>query len=359
MNTWDENKARLREIKSLSEEWEQGISDILQSPMLMCQFDRDMKMYGLWEAVRLVREESMQIELEELLLGRLHADQKKKIDPSTYERREWHTMERPGKIVEDDSRKPFPPDVSWRIRKDMIRERCLALMNTAEGKKSRLESILSSAIPHADIVDHAMKLSRISFCEAIETLPMSHRLVVMSRIMRSLDIPEPIQPKTGTNGNRHIPNPDLDDRQPTYLLDHKGNAWTWNCGWRRIGDDGQPVDNKPPLGHTKFRRAITLATPEQLGLTSFHRTRPHGQWRHATKYINHKLWGNGELEHTDGIHAIIKFSDGIRREVMLANTQQIAVPTAKKPQAVRAATPRESKQSKKLEEILSIIDSIL
>ncbi len=225
------------------------------------------------------------------------------------------------------TRVPITPKISWNVRKDMIRERSI-LFAADQTWLDRFVVRITRNRPHlrADI-ESALKRD---LWDGVFLIPAESREAAMAQLMDRLDIPPAID--TYDENAFIIPKsrvtPDRPDR--VFVTDHVGNAWTWNCGWYRIGSDGQPVDpSKRPLGHMTFRRSIKRATAEELGLTTFKYTRPWGDWRRGCGRYSHQSHGNVDILFTDGVHAIVRCPDGTKSEVHMTNLQPIGQPIAR------------------------------
>jgi hypothetical protein len=207
--------------------------------------------------------------------------------------------------------------------------------------RTKLDRLIRRAVKqphlHAEIIDAMTS----SLWDGIQRVPADIRQPVMAQIMTELDIPPAIdayadhKPKIPKGAVK--PRPDR-----VVVTDVAGNAWTWNMGWFRIGEDGERIDSKPPLGHATFRRSIKPATLEQLGKTSFRHTRPWGHWRRGSGPADHPLFGSCEIVITDGVHAVIKLADGTKREVVLDTLRSIgtALPRQASSTTTGTKTPR-------------------
>jgi hypothetical protein len=374
IQTWEENRDTLKQLRSANDSVLGLVSEHL-GPMGMLQFDRDTKLYDMYQAGCMLPDKHEEIQAAILQLFR-----KEKtitlnpiVDAST-----WTVPKVPycpsvksvtkiphldGEVKLAHSAGVFLPDVKWRIRKDMIREKIHILEDQADGKISRIERIIRNTIQVSVLYAPIVARLKYSAIDAVESVPAKYRLAVMARVMKDLDIPDPTDPFAE---RKHIfpSGRQRAQRERIFVLDHAGNAWTWNCGWYRIGENGTPLDpGKPPLGHLKFRRAIKLATAEQLGLTSFRHTRPYGMWRRGFGRVSHALFGNGELEMTDGLHAIVVFDGGLRQEVVLANLGTIATPSRSRvPSNLNGNKPTGVKKTqieKKIAQMNTLLEGIL
>jgi hypothetical protein len=354
---WEKNKEMLRKSRSADDKVLRIIADKL-GPMGVVQFDRDVKLYNVYEAGMMVSDFHEEIQEELLTIYCPKYIPQSLLDSIANMHAGFVIKSAPAKQVH--SAGVFLPDAKWRIRKDMIREKIHILLDEADGKKSRLERIVMNTIQVSTLYASTVAGLKRNAIEAIESSPIKFRLALMARIMKDLDIPDPIDPFA--QRKRIFPSRvNKPTRDKIFVIDQAGNSWTWNCGWYRVGDNGLKLDSKPPLGHVKFRRAIKLATAEQLGHTSFRHTRPYGMWRRGYGRVAHELFGNGELEMTDGLHAIVKFDDGLRQEVVLDNLRTIGtrIPRMSGSATSKSTEPKKTAVEKKLEKLHSLLDGIL
>lgn len=230
----------------------------------------------------------------------------------------------PSGIDVTGKRVPITPDVSWRIRKDAIVAHVDTLRVLAIGATTRsmLDKIIDNTVKQPHERARVKLACETNIYDGISRAPAPDRPALMAKIMAALGIAPAID--AYADGKPKFPQGKRTPRRDRVLVtDTHGNAWTWNMGWFRVGEDGNRLDSKPALGHAKFRRAIVPATPEQLGLTSFRHTRPWGQWRRGSGPADHPLFGECSILITDGVHAVIRLADGSKAEVELDNLRSI------------------------------------
>src|SRR5690606_22917648 len=87
---------------------------------------------------------------------------------------------------------------------------------------------------------------------AVRDCPIKYRDTLCARFIKMFDIPPPPEPKR----RKVLDGPEKPTRDRVVVYDVAGNAWTWNCGWRRVNESGDWVDSKRPLGHATFLRSI-------------------------------------------------------------------------------------------------------
>lgn len=326
MMLWSAHASKTKQLKACPSELEHDISQIIETPRWL-QFCRDCRTYSFYEAVVLLDEDAF----TEVVLT-IAKRYKWTLAPTSIPLPVGQAFETTTTQARDVSapRVPITPAVSWGIRKDLIVERAhLMLMaatpnhpDPAARHRTKLDRLIRRAVKqphlHAEIIDAMTS----SLWDGVQKVPADIRQPVMAQIMTELDIPPAID--AYADHKPKIPKASVKPRPDRVVVtDVAGNAWTWNMGWFRIGEDGERIDTKPPLGHATFRRSIKPATLEQLGKTSFRHTRPWGHWRRGSGPADHPLFGSCEIVITDGVHAVIKLVDGTKREVVLDTLRSI------------------------------------
>jgi hypothetical protein len=324
----------------------------------MIQFVTDTEMYGLYEAGMLLtkvdgkRWKVMESILTDLRLASLPKRAMTSVKPEGVEVKMKKTGLRPESI--------------WTLQKELI---------LGEVFDARAERIFDSVLPFSAPAgiprpytsqDFAEIAKSTSVWEAVHWAPIRYREALCQRLLVLYKIPEPTPAK---NTKQHVvTGRQKATRDRVLVIDKAGNAWTWGCGWYMVGEDGQPkrcrerkakryvsrwrkvndMDEtfKPwrhagwhfepssytkqradirqqPMGHAEFRRVIKPADASDYARTSFRYTRPWGQWRKGSGPVAHDLFGNGTLVLTDGLHAVVDFNDGVKREVVLGNLRNI------------------------------------
>jgi hypothetical protein len=228
------------------------------------------------------------------------------------------------------------PESMWSMQKALILEKQF---------DSRVEQIFDSVLPFSapegvprpyTSQDYIGMAKSTSVWNAVHWSPIKYREALCQRLIALWDIPEPAMPK---NNKHHVvtSGAKLAARDKVLVVDKGGSAWTWSCGWRRVGESGDFIDPMhKALGHATFKRVVKPADPEDYARTSFRYTRPWGQWRRGSGAVAHNdkvahdLFGNGELLLTDGLHAVVKFENGIKQEVILENLHNVGEKTVRK-----------------------------
>jgi hypothetical protein len=346
VKSWEDLRGRAKKIKDLNDDWQRAASVALESPSLHVQFCRDVQLYNLYEAVLLVEDELKRLALEDAFIPLLCPPPRGPRPDLMEDVKQWHAMKREGVIEPKTMPDGLRPESWWTLREDMIRPiNVRTVVDGSTSLKSSIRRVFETCLPpHESERPCQIALSR-DLWEAVRAAPIRYRDQLCARFIKMFDIPAPPQPRTARPGTPYFPpNPREIDSFKIYVTDVSGNAWTWNCGWYRVDEKGNRLDPaKPPLGHATFRRRIVLATPEQLGQTSFRHTRPWGMWRKGSGRVAHGLYTNGTLILTDGLHAVVKFDDGVTREVVLANLHPVATRQPRK--APNSTAPRAKRQS--------------
>jgi hypothetical protein len=341
---WLMMRDKLRHIRSVDCKIEMT-ADAHLSGSFMVQFTYDVQMYGLYEAVLMVPEDVQ----DGLMADMCGVFDKHPVIVPLPEPREYTSMSREGKILPPAEPRSMRPESIWQLQEMFIRQ-----LTVTKETRQIFESVLP---PHVSqtYIDKAVQQDLYS---AVRDAPYQYREQLCARLIRHYDIPKPPEPKVKV---KHIVEGKPKKRPDRLLvIDKAGNAWTWDLGWYRVNEAGDEMDrNKPRLGHRTFRRAIIPADPDDFRRTAFHYTRPWGQWRTTQSGpVAHELFGNGVLRITDGVHAVVDFNDGIRRETVLANLTQISVklPRQSHDTTTKPRTPREKKQKElSLEDLLKML----
>jgi hypothetical protein len=358
---WLEKRDAMKQLHSIPNEVEKELDGILTISQWL-QFDRDVRIYGLYEAVILIRPENMIAEVQTAIGNLYNWFAKEPSRPLPLGKALNETGELEGKPVAQ-IRVPITPSVTWRVRVDEIRHLQSRVWDTnGEGTKSWLDRHLSQCLRgQMHVVADVLAACKIDLYSGVDKIPPIQREGVKARILKHLCIEDAVDSYVN---NRYLqPKADVAPRvDKVFYTDCAGNAWVWNCGWYRIGEDGNRLDSKSPLGHAKFRRAIKLASPEELGKTSFRYTRPWGMWRRASGRFAHDQFGNVELLHTDGVHAVVRKPDGTKCEVHFSNLEAIGQAVIRRQKdrvsTAQGGTPRERKTTLS-PEFLAKLDKIL
>lgn len=328
MKLWLEMKDELVNIRGLNDKWMRIASETLGSPLRWVQFDRDVKLYGLYEAVLMVEDEERRFALQDKYLAELGQDAKAKLAKIALECLGWDTMPRPGKLAEKKEVSGWRPEAVWTLREDVIREinvrsAGVSAVNVIDKVRRVFETTLPPHISEKHIRDAAYR----GLWVAVRHCPIAYREQLCARFIKMFNIPNPPEPKACEG---RIRTPRVQTREKVMVIDKNGQCWTWNMGWFRVGENGEKIRrDQRHLGHAEFRRVIVPATTEELGMTSFRYTRPWGMWRKGQGLVSHEFgdgmpgYGNGTLILTDGVHAVVEFADGVKREVALENLRHI------------------------------------
>ncbi len=344
---WLMFRDELKDIKAVSRSLEMDIDRLVPSQFSM-QFCDDVEMYGLYEAVMLVPDKKAGNAVKDAILVELRL--------SKLPKKDIRTLKDFG-VVLPDKKKGLRPESIWALQKHLI-------LDFAFDK--RVEQVFDSVLPFScppemprphtsqDFQNVAMSTS---VWYAVTQVPIKYREALAQRLLVMFQIPDPEPPK---NSRQHIVRGvEQKPKDRVLVIDKAGNAWTWSCGWFRVGEDGQRLDDKLPLGHAAFRRRIIPAGPEDYAKSSFRYTRPWGQWRRGNGPVYHALFGNGVLILTDGMHAVVEFADGIKREVVLDNLQSISVkshrPAATQTKEAKTKSPKKASLPVSLEEMLKML----
>lgn len=149
---------------------------------------------------------------------------------------------------------------------------------------------------------------------------------------------------------RHAPNP---EDFPVYTMTSGGRLWKWNCGWQEFDQSGKSIGQ--PIGWLEFRKLKPAKKTGDRNRDAWIRlSRPEGPWRrHIDCILNHKLFGNGRVILTDGLHALFEFhtiEGTLRREEVLFNSlTEIATPRPASSKTVNSVN--KSKKEVKLSEL--------
>jgi hypothetical protein len=340
--------------------------------MVVIQFCADVEMYNLYEACLMMKNEKgirWKVMDDILVDHRLAA--LPKVEISRFKPTATKVESKIGFLR---------PESIWSLQKDLI------LGHAFDG---RIEQVFISVLPFSapegvprpytsqDYVDMA---KATSVWNAVHWAPIKFREALCQRLLVLLNIPDPAPPKV-TKHHVVTSGAKQKARDKVLVIDKGGNAWTWNCGWQMVGEDGQPkrcrerraknfmsglgrrqredgteficMDDtvtsrqrpdirQQPMGHAEFKRVIIPAGPEDYARSSFRYTRPWGQWRKGNGPVAHDLFGNGVLLLTDGLHAVVEFEDQIKREVILENLHNVGERTVRK-----VVKPDEAKKPKR------------
>ena len=254
----------------------------------------------------------------------------------------------------DVTRRPSPitPSVTWRIRVDEIREKqsWVWKSHATETSRSWMDVAVSRHCrKYMHVVSDVLAACARDLHSGVGKIPAEIREPFLQRLLDQMCI-EPardayVENKFITPREREKSRP----RDKVFMTDVAGNAWFWNCGWYRVGEDGSRLDAKPVLSHAVFRRRIKLATLEELGRTSFKYTRPWGQWRKGSGQYVHMFFGSVTLHMTDGVHAIVILSDGTKEEVEFENLQVLGVAMPRRASMKsKESSPRKAREKKPL-----------
>lgn len=347
---WLMYEPQTSKCKEVSRLIEMTIEDILPLPYML-QFCDDVELYGMFRAVGMVPEDHEGSALRDRVMEALLVDFRLAALPKI-------TVERMVVKPEKTSSKvgTLRPESIWALQKHLILEKPYG-----ESVKRVMESVLPFSAPEGvprpyTSQDYIEIAKSTSVWYAVTQAPIRFREALAQRLLVTLDIPEPAPPKDTRHKQAGVAKP---SRDKVLVIDKAGNAWTWNIGWYRVGEDGVKLDDRKPLGHAAFKRCITPAGPEDYARQSFRYTRPWGQWRKGNGPVYHDVYKmNGDLILTDGMHAVVLFSDGIKREVMLDNLQSIAEKSHRVARTQDSKTPRASKPTKKeltLEEMMKML----
>jgi len=336
---WLEHKVQMSQIREVSRSLEMTLDSYVE-PERIKQFCRDVRTYGLYEAVLLIRTDTAREWVQSELADEYKWTTEKPM--FTLPPARAYEIAPTGKDV---TKRPVPitPSVTWRIRQDEIREKAHALDQVW---LDRYLTQLLRKVGH--LKDATIAACRIDLYSGIDKVPADLRDLAKTACLNKMCIEEA---RDAYKEHKYLTPREREKlRRPdkVFLTDYAGNAWFWNCGWYRVGEDGTRLDTKPVLSHAIFRRRIKLATLEELGRTSFKYTRPWGQWRRGTGQYMHMFYGNVQLHMTDGVHAIIILPNGTKEEVEFDNLQVIGVPSVRRPakgrqSTAKGGTPRERK----------------
>jgi hypothetical protein len=305
--------------------------------MDMIQFVTDTEMYGLYEAgLLLTKVDGKRWKVMDGILTDLRI--------ASLPKRALTTVKPEG--VEVKTKKTgLRPESIWTLQKDMI---------LAETFDARAERVFDSVLPFSAPAgvprpytsqDFAEIAKSKSVWEAVHWAPIRYREALCQRLLVLYKIPEPLPAK---NARQHVvTGRQKPARDRVLVIDKSGNAWTWDCGWGRVGEDGKFLDEmRRRLGHATFRRCIKPADASDFARTSFRYTRPWGQWRKGSGPVAHELFGNGTLILTDGLHAVVEFNDGVKREVVLGNLRNIGEATVRRDTGKPDGKPKTAKPKK-------------
>lgn len=333
---WLMNREVLEQTRRVGRELEMTV-EMWINPAEMIQFCGDVKTYGLYEAVLMLPLAHRDRVMHDVLV-----DLKLKALP----KRPIASLKPTGNVVTPTGKKSLRPESIWTLQKHLIVDRDF---------DRHTEQIFIRALPSHKSQQFINIAKEKNVWEAVVAAPIEHRESLAARLLAYYGIKEPI---TTPNQKRFIrEGVEKKQKDRVLVIDKAGNAWTWACGWFRIGENGQRLDAKPVMGHASFKRRITPADPSDYARSSFRYTRPWGQWRRGSGPVYHTLFGNGHLVLTDGIHAVVEFADGVKREVVLDNLQSIAVRSVSRPAADKSKVTK-SKPTKKelsLEEMLKML----
>lgn len=356
MKLWLEFKTEFSHIRSLGGKWEKQASETIGHPMKWVQFDRDVKLYGLYQAVDMVDEEEIRQQLRDVFLELYAIDHKDDVSKAAMHALGWDNLDRRGTVVEKTT-SSWRPESIWTLQEHFIRG-CDYL--TISDKKPTLKQSVLRMFEITLPIHISQKHIDDTVCRGlwngVRDVPIAYREQLCARMIKLFDVPLPPEPKTPKH--HVVTGVEKPSRDRVLVIDKSGNAWTWNCGWFRVGENGQRLDTKPCLGHATFKRVIIPASPEDFKRTAFHYTRPWGQWRRGQGPVAHELFGNGSIILTDGLHAVVDFVDGVRREVVLANLKNIGerqLTRAKTETTGERAPRKQTKKELSLEEMMKML----
>lgn len=363
--TWLELAPRAKSVRQINEDWYGKASEVLRSSGLLMQFDRDVKVYNLYEAVLMVTDDDKRFELEDVFARLLTATVSSASVLELPSSREMNSINAKGEFKPVSISRTLRPYSVWMLCETHIRdiEVCTAVAGSRQ-LQERVRRVLETALPPNISETHCRDAVSRGLWKAVSDVPIAYREPLCARFIKMFDIPPPPEPKSAKpNKPFFAPNPREIEKFSVFVIDSSGGCWTWNCGWYRIDEKGDRLEpRKQALGHSTFRRVITPASPEDFLGTSFRYTRPWGHWRKGNGRAAHTLWGNGEIELTDGLHAVVKFDDGVKREVVLANLTTVGVRSARQAPPPRKGTRKVREKSVKskvgsmsLEDILSML----
>lgn len=354
---WFARKEWLRQIRVLPDRVESALDGHLTIAQWL-QFDRDIRTYGLWEAVMLIRPRDCG-EIVQSVIGHVYNWFTPESRPVPNGRK-LDDLPHTGTIIpQPPVTVPITPRVTWFVRKDEIVARQNEMLAKACGDEpdkrwlERMVSVVLRERPH--LVARCEQAILTNVWDGILTLPADVRENAMARVIKKFDIPPA---SDWFNTREHLfpkwASRDVSDKQKTFLSDVKGNAWHWNMGWRMVDEKGNVKHpSRPPLGHLTFRRHIKLADAASYRNVGFKYTRPWGEWRRGAGHYAHPTLGNVEVILTDGVHCVVKNSAGLKAEVQLSNLTTIgtAIPrklsekiaAVKAPRAKRSALTDQDK----------------
>lgn len=343
---WATHRDELVKIRRVKRELEMTV-DMWIDGMEMIQFCNDVELYGLYEAVLLLPKANRERVMHDVLVDlRLKALPKRPL-----------TSMKPNGNVIPTKPKGLRPESIWALQKHLIVEK-----KFDKPAEKIFDAVLPFSAPEGvprpyTSQDYINIAQSTDVWYAVTKAPIKYREALCQRLLVYYSIPDPAPPKNNKQFVREGPAPTRGDR--VLVIDKAGNAWTWNIGWFRVGEDGHRLDSKPVMGHASFKRRIIPAGAEDFARTSFRYTRPWGQWRRGSGPVYSDIYKmTGTLILTDGMHAVVEFADGVKREVVLENLTSVAVRTVRKPSAPTSKTPKASKPTKKelsLEELMKML----
>lgn len=403
---WLMYEDQTRKVKEVSRLVEMTVENLLPLAY-MIQFCDDVELYGLFQAVSMIAEDIEGRNARNEVMDHLLVDFRLAALPRIEVSRMKPTAT---KVTSRTS--SLRPESIWALQKHLIVERVF---------DASVEKVFDSVLPFSAPEGVPRPFTSNDFIEiakastiwnAVIKSPIKYREALCQRLLVLLRIPDPAPPKVIKHHITSGAKQRAKDR--VMVIDKAGNAWTWNCGWVMVGENGEPHKIKPrpskvyqrlievtnwtsalqgrgiprrfpknyspwhqiktrtkqradirqqPMGHAEFKRCIIPAEPEDYARTSFRYTRPWGQWRKGSGPVYHELFGNGILVLTDGIHAVVEFADGVKREVILENLKSIGERSASRTStqttdssaSTKPKTPRVTKAELSLEEMLKML----
>lgn len=333
---WESHRDELVKVRRVKRELEM-LMDMFVDGMEMIQFCGDVELYGLYEAVLMLPKAHKEKIMDEILVDiRLKALPKRRLEDI-----------RPDHKLLPTKPKTLRAESIWTLQKHLI---------VGQAFDKQAEQIFIRALPAHKSQQYIDIAKTKNVWEGVVAAPIENREALAARLLTYYSIPEPVA-KVVKHLVRNTPPPTRGDR--VLVIDKAGNAWTWRCGWFRVGEDGHRIDTKPVLGHASFKRNIKPADANDFARTSFRYTRPWGQWRRGSGPVYSDIYKmTGTLILTDGMHAVVEFSDGIKREVILDNLTSVAERTVRKTVATDKMKTTKVKPTKKeltLEEMMKML----
>lgn len=346
---WLLHSDALRKVKTVDRSLEMDV-DMVLSGRDMIRFCDDVERHGLYEACLMLPNTK---NIRNRIMDKVLVEYRLK----SLSKRDIRTPKDFG--IEVKSKKQgLRPESVWALQKHLIQN---------ERFDVRAKKIFESVMPFSSPPGLPKPNTSSDFCkiaedtsvwEAVVRAPIKYREALASRLLVLYAIPDPEPPKAPKSLRTKATVTRKGDR--VLVIDKAGNAWTWDCGWGRVKEDGTSQDAMHKrLGHATFKRVVIPAGPEDYARTSFRYTRPWGQWRKGNGPVYSDIYKmNGELILTDGLHAVVEFADGVKREVMLENLQSISVRSARASKPVngeKKPRAKKAKASMSLEDLLKML----